>query len=104
MHAPDWIASLQGHLEIEECAMSLAENAKKLAAQARAAAGGNKAKLEKGIRQAAQTLDAKSGGRYHDQIGKLDERAERYVEQLPDHPADPPPAPAAKPEGKPPRS
>jgi len=66
--------------------------------------GWNKAKLEKGIRQAAQTLDAKSGGRYHDQIGKLDERAERYVEQLPDHPADPPPAPAAKPEGEPPRS
>jgi len=41
--------------------MSLAENAKKLAAKAQAAAGGNKGKLEKGIRKAAQTLDAGPG-------------------------------------------
>lgn len=80
--------------------MSLAENAKKLAAKAQAAAGGNKGKLEKGIRKAAQTLDAQSGGKYHDQIGKLNQRAERYVEQLPDRPADPPPA---QPEAEPPR-
>lgn len=83
--------------------MSLAENAKKLAAKAQAAAGGNKGKLQKGIRKVAQTLDAKSGGKYHNQIGKLDQRAERYVEQLPDRPADPPPSPAAKPEDESPR-
>lgn len=83
--------------------MSLAENAKKLAAKAQAAAGGDKGKLEKGIRKAAQTLDAKSGGKYHNQIGKLDQRTERYVEQLPDRPADPPPTPPVKPEDEPPR-
>lgn len=83
--------------------MSLAESAKKLAVKAQAAAGGNKGKLEKGIRKAAQTLDARSGGKYHNQIRKVDQRAERYVEQLPDRPADSPPTPPAKPEAEPPR-
>lgn len=36
--------------------MSLAENVRKLAAKAQAAAGGNKGKIEKGIRKAAQTV------------------------------------------------
>lgn len=83
--------------------MSLAENVRKLAAKAQASAGGNKGKIEKGIRKAAQTLDARSGGQYHDQIGKLDQRAERYVEQLPDKPVDPTSGPSVKPEGETPR-
>lgn len=83
--------------------MSLAENAKKLAAKAQEAAGGNKGKIEKGIRKAAQTLDARSGGKYHDQIGEFGRRAERYVEQLPDQPSDPPADPTDKPAGEPPR-
>ncbi len=82
--------------------MSLAENARKLAAKAQAAAGGNKGNIEKGIRRAARTLDARSGGQYHDQIGKLDQHAERYLEHLPDKPADPPTGPV-KAEGEPPR-
>ncbi|MGI8681583.1 MAG: hypothetical protein ACR2JO_05525 [Mycobacteriales bacterium] len=79
--------------------MSLAENAKKLAAKAQAAAGGNKGKLEKGIRKAAQTLDAGPGANTTTRSASWTSEPNTISSSFPTAR----PTPPAKPEADPPR-
>lgn len=72
--------------------MSISDTARRLAAKAQAYAAGNKDKIEQGVQKATQAADAKTGGKYHDQISKAGQKADEYLDKLPD-PNSPPAAP-----------
>jgi ABC-type transporter Mla subunit MlaD len=79
--------------------MTLADKAKQLAAKAQSYAAGHKDQIEQGIQKAERTLDAKTGGKYHDQLDKASHRADAYINNLPD--PDPSPNTTQPPTAKP---
>lgn len=56
--------------------MSLADKAKQLTAQAQTYADAHKGTVEKGVQRAQQTLNAKTGGKYQNQLDKMGQRAD----------------------------
>ncbi len=72
--------------------MSLADKAKQLAAQAQSYAAAHKGTVEKGVQKAQQTVNAKTGGKYKTQLDKAGQRADAYIDNLPEsqqQPTDP---------------
>lgn len=64
--------------------MSLADKAKQLAAQAQTYAAAHKGTVEKGVQRAQQTVNAKTGGKYQSQLDKMGQRADAYIDNLPE--------------------
>lgn len=77
--------------------MSLSDKARQLADKAQQYAAGNKDKIAKGVEKAERVADAKTGGRYHDQITKAGQKADDMVAKLPTKPEQPHTPPPANP-------
>ncbi len=62
--------------------MGFADKFKDLEEKAVEAAATHKEQVEKGLTKAAEMADKQTGGQYHDQIAKIDQKADEYVTNL----------------------
>lgn len=64
--------------------MPLADKVKQMVDKAKSYVVQNKDKTAAGIAKAEQTIDTRTGGKYHDQITKAGDQAGQYIDKLPD--------------------
>lgn len=79
--------------------MGFADKLNQFTKKAKDVAVDHKDQVEKAVEKATVLADQRTGGQYHDQLGKAEAKADAYLEnQAQQHPSTPAPPEAARPQ------